>query len=138
MLELFRIPAAACGASCSRVRQARGAPVLFGSERSRLRLCPVELYPASDEKRNSVWSGALGPGGDFDTDVRRDSCCRTSSLKPEDMTRARRSHPVSDISLPAVRRPAGHADRRARRVRNLGLGADPFARRMKRARCATS
>ena len=82
-----------------------------------------------EEKRNSVWSVRLGPEGAFDpSDVRREFLLPDFFTKPEDMTRAGYSRPVSDISFPqCVDRPVMLVAERGG-IRNLGLGADnPFA-----------
>jgi peptidoglycan hydrolase-like protein with peptidoglycan-binding domain len=84
---------------------------------------------ADDDKRNSVWSVALAPDGDFDTaSVRREFFLPDFFRSPEAIARAGLSQPVADIAF------ADYADQTvmllAERggLRNRGLDAeDSFA-----------
>lgn len=84
---------------------------------------------AADEKRNSVWSIAIGEGGDFDrASVRREYFLPDFFLDAEEIKRAGASNPVSDIEFPeCTADPIMLAAERGG-VRNLGLTAEsPFA-----------
>jgi hypothetical protein len=82
-----------------------------------------------DEKRNSVWSIRIGPGGSFDTSsVRREFTLPDFFFGPQDVARAGLSRPVSDISFPVCTdRPVMLVAERGG-IRNLGLDNEyPFA-----------
>ena len=82
-----------------------------------------------DEKRNSVWSVRIGPGGAFDTSsVRREFTLPDFFFGPQDVARAGLSRPVSDISFPVCTdRPIMLVAERGG-IRNLGLDNEfPFA-----------
>src|SRR5712691_875845 len=82
-----------------------------------------------DEKRNSIWSIRIGPGGDFDiASVRREFIMPDFFFSPQDVTRAGLSRPVSDISFPVCTdRPIMLLAERGG-IRNLGLDNEyPFA-----------
>jgi hypothetical protein len=54
-----------------------------------------------EEKRNSVWSVRIAPGGGFDhTSIRREFIAPDFFVDPQDIARAGYSRPVSDISFP--------------------------------------
>jgi len=77
-----------------------------------------------DEKRNAVWSVAIAADGAFDaTSVRREFMLPDFFIKPGDIARAGRSHPVSDIAFPQCgpQDTALFSERGG--VRNLGLTA---------------
>src|SRR5262245_44043217 len=75
-----------------------------------------------EEKRNSVWSIGIGPGGDFNSaSVRREFIVPDFFFSPQDVTRAGLSRPVSDISFPVCTdRPVMLLAERGG-IRNLGL-----------------
>src|SRR5262249_41434473 len=78
---------------------------------------------ADREKRNSVWSVALGPDGNFAGDVRREFIVPDFFVKPEDIARAGYSQPVSDIKFATCGpRPIMLVAERGG-MRNLGLSA---------------
>src|SRR5262245_4277188 len=82
-----------------------------------------------DEKRNTVWSVRIAPGGAFDTSsVRREFILPDFFFSPQDVTRAGLSRPVSDISFPqCTDRPLMLVAERGG-LRNLGLDNEyPFA-----------
>jgi hypothetical protein len=81
-----------------------------------------------DDKRNSVWSVRLGPGGNFAGDVRREFILPDFFAKQDDIARAGFSQPVSDISFATCGpRPVMLLAERGG-IRNLGLSAEnPFA-----------
>jgi len=84
---------------------------------------------SDDDKRNSVWSIRLGPGGSFDiTDIRREFMLPDFFVQPNDIARAGYSQPVSDISFSDCSdRPVMLIAERGG-IRNLGLNAEnPFA-----------
>ena len=80
---------------------------------------------SDEEKRNSVWSIRLGPGGDFDpSDVRREFLMPDFFQSPQDIERAGFSQPVSDISFAECdQRPVMLVSERGG-MRNLGLTAE--------------
>ncbi|MFL6797325.1 MAG: hypothetical protein ACJ8F3_07925 [Xanthobacteraceae bacterium] len=75
-----------------------------------------------DEKRNTVWSVRIAPGGAFDTSsVRREFIVPDFFFSPQDVTRAGLSRPVSDIAFPqCTDRPVMLIAERGG-IRNLGL-----------------
>lgn len=78
---------------------------------------------ADEEKRNSIWSVAIRQDGAFDTaSVRRELFLPDFFIDPVDITRAGRSHPVTDIAFPKCST-RGSVMLLAERggVRNLGL-----------------
>ena len=83
---------------------------------------------SDEEKRNSVWSVSVGPGGQFGPDVRREFVVPDFFMASEDIGRAGYSNPVSDISFPVCSlRPVMLIAERGG-IRNLGLGIEnPFA-----------
>lgn len=78
-----------------------------------------------DEKRNTLWSVRLGPGGSFDpSGVRREFTLPDFFANPQDVARAGYSRPVSDITFPACSgRPVMLVAERGG-LRNLGLGQE--------------
>jgi uncharacterized repeat protein (TIGR01451 family) len=78
----------------------------------------------ADEQRNSVWSIAIAADGDFDrTSVRREYSLPDFFLDPEDIKRAGRSNPVSDIEFPECTADPVMLTAERGGVRNLGLAA---------------
>jgi hypothetical protein len=83
---------------------------------------------STDDKRNSVWSIAIGADGNFDrASVRREYFVPDFYLDPEELQNQGPSNPVSDIEFPeCTADPIMLAAERGG-VRNLGLaGTDPF------------
>ncbi len=83
---------------------------------------------SADDKRNSVWSIAIGADGNFDpASVRREYFVPDFYLDPEELQNQGPSNPVSDIEFPeCTADPVMLAAERGG-VRNLGLaGTDPF------------
>ncbi|HUT49150.1 MAG TPA: peptidoglycan-binding protein [Alphaproteobacteria bacterium] len=84
---------------------------------------------SDDEKRNSLWSVAIGKDGSFDAkSVRREFFLPDFFVDPADIARAGKSNPVSDIAFPdcAEQNVMLLAERGG--VRNLGLDVEePFA-----------
>jgi hypothetical protein len=80
---------------------------------------------SDDDKRNSVWSVALGPDGAFaPSEVRREFVLPDFFVTPDDVARAGYSHPASDISFPTCsNRPIMLVAERGG-IRNLGLAAE--------------
>ena len=78
-----------------------------------------------DDKRNALWSVAITEEGDFDTgSVRREFFLPDFFRAPDDITRAGRSHPVSDIAFPAFGDQEVMLVAERGGMRNQGLGAD--------------
>ena len=80
---------------------------------------------SDEEKRNSVWSVRLGPGGQFDSsDVRREFVMPDFFNAPQDIERAGFSQPVSDIAFSECgERPVMLVSERGG-MRNLGLTSE--------------
>jgi hypothetical protein len=83
-------------------------------------------YAASgDDQRNSIWSVRIGPDGDFDaTSARREFFLPDFFRSPEDIARAGRSHPVTDITFPSIGEQPVMVLAERGGVRNLGLDAE--------------
>ena len=84
---------------------------------------------SDDEKRNSLWSVAIGKDGSFDArSVRREFFLPDFFVDPADIARAGRSNPVSDIAFPECVEQNVMLVAERGGVRNLGLDAEePFA-----------
>ncbi len=82
-----------------------------------------------DEKTNSVWSVAIADDGSFDTtSVRREYFLPDFFTAPEDIARAGKSNPVSDIAFPDCIEQNVMLVAERGGVRNLGLDTtEPFA-----------
>ena len=90
---------------------------------------PDYATAADDEKRNSLWSVAIGQNGDFlSGSVRREFILPDFFTDSADIARAGRSHPVSDIAFPKCSASNVMLVSERGGVRNLGLAAEnPFA-----------
>jgi hypothetical protein len=79
---------------------------------------------SEDEKRNTIWSVALGPDGSFAPDVRREFLLPDFFVQPQDIARAGYSHPVSTIAFPACSSQPIMLVAERGGIRNLGLAAE--------------
>jgi len=79
---------------------------------------------SEDEKRNTIWSVALGPDGSFAPDVRREFLLPDFFVQPQDIVRAGYSHPVSTIAFPACSNQPIMLVAERGGIRNLGLAAE--------------
>ena len=78
-----------------------------------------------DQKRNSVWSVHIAPGGAFDvSDVRREILLPDFFTETQDVARAGYSSPISDIAFSECSATPVMLIAERGMVRNLGLGAD--------------
>jgi len=84
---------------------------------------------AGDDRKNTLWSVAIGSDGNFDlASVRREAVLPDFFVAPEDILRAGYSHPVADIAFPEIGDQSVMLLAERGGMRNLGLaGANAFA-----------